>query len=215
MASSTEAFSIWLNSPKVTANNSIAPYYWMYSYRTTLEAASYFKMNNDLKREVQKIALKAFFQHMEFRYDKQLEKKGWIIGGDGSKELHDSCQLLDGLATIKHLYLSRSEAPIIASQLRQALEAFHNAHYGKSYQLTLKLEKNTPRASHDLHQKINFLKKRIDKRFQVHLEDIQQIHQENPHDGLHHLKQVKLHFEGHPKMAHVSKLISDWEKNLP
>ena len=145
--------------PKGHGKYSIAPYYWMYSYRTTLEAASYFKMNNDLKREVQKIALKAFFQHMEFRYDKQLEKKGWIIGGDGSKELHDSCQLLDGLATIKHLYLSRSEAPIIAPQLLQALEAFHNAHYGKSYQLALKLEKNTPRASHDLHKKINLLKK--------------------------------------------------------
>jgi len=88
---------------------SIAPWMWMHSYRTTLEAAQHLQGHPELKVAVQQDALRAFFKHMEFRHEPILGEKAWIIGGDNTKELHDSCQLLDGLNTLRGLFGSRVE----------------------------------------------------------------------------------------------------------
>jgi S1-C subfamily serine protease len=182
---------------------SIAPWFWMYSYRTTLEAADYLTVDDKLKEEVRRTALKALFKHMEFRYERKLEGVGWIVGGDTSKELHDSCQTLDGLATMKHLLGERlkwsKETP------KEAVQAFRETRYGEAYKL-IKGMKNAEAQK---------MKDAIGERFSKRLKELKEIHQRNAHDGLHHLRGTMPHFAGLPGLSGLKKLAVEWEAKLP
>ncbi len=182
---------------------SIAPYFWMYSYRTTLEAADYLTANDDLKERVRRIALKAFFKHMEFRYEEVLGEKGWIIGIDHSKELHDSCQLLDGLATMKHLYQPRLK--ITQPEPKQALDKFNATQYGEAYRMTRAIAQEGGELSEALAREIKLLQDAIANRFDARLADVKAIQKENSADGLYHLEQMKKHFQGYPRLTSVSR----------
>ncbi len=187
---------------------SIAPYFWMYSYRTTLEAAAYLTVNDELQEAVRRMSLKAFFQHMRFYYEPQLQAKGWIIGDDKNKELHDSCQLLDALATIKHLYRPRLEVenPVFG----KALEAFHLARYGDAHQLIRTL------ADEDRnHAEARLIEKAIADRYRVRVAELEAIHRGYPRDALRYLEETKPRFRGHPKFSRLESLAAEWSRTLP
>ena len=190
--------------PKDHADFSLAPWCWMYSYRTTLDAADYLTINDKLKEEVRRISLNAFFKHMKFYNEPKLGEKGWIIGGDLDKELHDSCQLLDGLATMKHLYQPRVK--ISSPELKSVMERFNAADYGKAYGLLQEQE-----ATSKAHQIATAIK----KRFNARLKDIEAIHVEYPVDGLRHLEGMKADFAGYPELSRIERLATQWRKELP
>ena len=190
--------------PSGHADFSIAPWFWMYSYRTTLEAADYLTTNDQLREKVRRIALNAFFKHMKFYFEPKLGAEGYIIGGDLTKELHDSCQMLDGLATLKHLYQPRIH--IDSPELAKAHHHFQNSEYGQAY---------TALQSNRTHPNAQKLSATIQGRFESRLEDIRKIHSEYPLDGLNHLDEMKTLFAGHPGLAQVEKLEAQWRKNQP
>lgn len=196
--------------PKAHGKLGIAPWFWMYAYRTTLEAADYLTINDELKEEVRRIALKAFFKHMEFRYEEKLEGKGWIIGNDLDKELHDSCQLLDGLATMKHLYRPRVEVKQRA--LQEAMKKFYATKYGEAYGLIQALTGKGKALDKALAAEMKLVRDAIQDRFAVRLNEVKAIKRENPYDAMHHLKLMKPHFQGYPPLAEVDKLLSAWKK---
>lgn len=188
--------------PKGHSTYSIAPYFWMYSYRTTLEAADYLTTNDDLKERVRRISLKAFFKHMEFRFARELGEKGWILGQDGSKELHDSCQLLDGLATMKHLY--RPALKISHPALSEAMKEFYATRYGAAHGLLRALAKDEGQSGQTLTRQAKLVEDAIQDRFETRLADVKLIHEENPYDGQFHLEQMQTHFEGYPRLKEIS-----------
>ncbi|MEM7393132.1 MAG: hypothetical protein AAF492_12375, partial [Verrucomicrobiota bacterium] len=141
--------------PSGHADFSLAPWCWMYSYRTTLEAAEMLANNDPLKAQVQRIALNAFFQHMRFYHEPKLGEQGWIIGGDLSKELHDSCQLLDGLATMKHLFQPRLK--IASPEWQDVMGAFNRSAYGQAHRRLQQKE-----STHERRQIAAAIKKRFD-----------------------------------------------------
>ncbi|MDP6545509.1 MAG: PDZ domain-containing protein [Phycisphaerae bacterium] len=196
--------------PKSHGKLSIAPWFWMYAYRTTIEAADYLKINDTLREEVRRNALKAFFKHMEFRYEEKLGAEGWIIGGDLTKELHDSCQLLDALATMKHLYQPRPKVKHRA--LLEAMKRFHATKYGQAHGLIRKLAPKGQSSDKTLAAEIKLALDAIQDRFDTRLNDVKKIKQGNPYDGMHHLKLMKPHFEGHPDLAQTDKLHATWLK---
>ena len=199
--------------PRDHADYSIAPWFWMYSYRTTLEAADYLKINDRLKEEVRRISLKAFFKHMEFRYEPKLEGVGWIIGGDLDKELHDSCQLLDGLATMKHLYRPRLEATQAA--LQEAMKLFYATRYGEAYSLIQKMVAAGKAKDRAVAAEAKMVRDAIKDRFDTRLREVKKIHRQNPFDGLHHLKAMRPHFLGYPGLDEVGQLATEWKQRLP
>ena len=190
--------------PQDHADFSLAPWCWMYSYRTTLEAAEYLTINEELREKVRRICLNAFFKHMKFYYEPKLGEKGWIIGGDLDKELHDSCQLLDGLATMKHLYLPRLE--IASQELQKVMESFNATTYGEAYGL-LQERKATPEARQ--------IAAAIRNRFNARLTDIKAIHAKYPVDAIRYLEAMKENFAGYPGLAKAEKLAVRWRKELP
>jgi len=192
---------------------SIAPWFWMYAHRTTLEAAAYLTVDDELREEVRRIGLKAFFTHMEFRYEPKLGTKGWIIGGDLDKELHDSCQLLDGLATMKHVFRPRPE--VTHPALAPALKAFLAMRYGKAYALANKLPGPQLQRDAVLSAQAKLLRRAIAERFATRLADVTAIYHENPYDGLHHLKAMRPHFIGYPRSVEMAKRLSAWQEGLP
>lgn len=196
--------------PKDHGKLGIAPWFWMYAYRTTLEAADYLTINDGLREDVRRNALKAFFMHMEFRYEEKLGAKGWIIGGDLDKELHDSCQLLDGLATMSHLYRPRIEVKHRA--LQEAMKKFHATRYGDAYVLIQALAGKGKAPEPGLATDMKLVRDAIQDRFASRLNDVQAIKRENPYDAMHHLKLMKPHFQGYPGLADAEKLLSAWKK---
>ncbi len=199
--------------PRDHADYSIAPWFWMYSYRTTLEAADYLTINDELREEVRRTALKAFFQHMEFRYEPKLEGIGWIIGGDLDKELHDSCQLLDGLATMKHLY--RPRLAVDQAALQKVMKPFLETRYGEAYRLIQEMiatgKTKDPEVAVEVERILAAIKDRFDRR----LADVKEIHRQNPFDGVYHLESMKRHFQGYPAMAEAEQLAKRWRQQLP
>ena len=174
--------------PKGHADFSIAPWFWMYSYRTTLDAADYLTIDDDLQEKVRRTGLNAFFKHMKFYFEPKLGAKGWIIVGDLSKELHDSCQMLDGLATLKHLY--------------QNTKVLDSADFGKIFrQLEGKEDKQTLSV--------------IETRFNERLAEIKTIHQKWPLDALRYLEEMKGHFGGYPRLKELEKLKAKWRRESP
>jgi len=196
--------------PKGHGKLSIAPWFWMYAYRTTVEAADYLKINDTLREKVRRNALKAFFKHMEFRYEEKLGAEGWIIGGDLTKELHDSCQLLDALATMKHLCQPRLKVKHRA--LLEAMKRFHATKYGQAYGLIRKLAPKGQSSDKTLAAEIKLAMDAIQDRFDARLNDVKKIKQVNPYDGMYHLRLMKLHFEGYPDLAQTDKLHAAWLK---
>ncbi len=194
--------------PKGHADLGIAPWFWMYGYRTTLEAADYLTINDNLQERVRRNALKAFFRHMEFRYEEKFEGEAWIIGNDLSKELHDSCQLMDGLATMKHLYRPRLEVKHPA--LAEAMKEFHATKYGEAYALTETLaEKGKAPAA-----EIKRIRDAVKDRFTTRLDEVKVIHREYPRDAVRYLEETKPHFRGYPGLDEVGRLLADWRKRL-
>ena len=196
--------------PKGHGKLGIAPWFWMYAYRTTLEAADYLTINDKLKEKVRHNALKAFFKHMEFRYEEKLEAKGWIIGGDLDKELHDSCQLLDSLATMKHLFRPRIEVKHRA--LQEAMKKFYATRYGDAYGLIQALAGKGKAPDKALAAERKLVRDAIQDRFAARLNDVKAIERENPYDAMHHLTLMTPHFQGYPGLADVEKLLSAWKK---
>jgi len=196
--------------PKSHSTYSIAPWYWMYAYRTTLEAADYLTINDELREKVRRNALKAFFKHMEFRYEEKLGAEGWIIGGDLDKELHDSCQLLDGLATMKHLY--RPRIKVKQRALQGAMKKFYATRYGDAYGLIQVLAGKGKALDKVLAAEMKLVRDAIQDRFAARLNEVKAIERENPYDGMHHLKLMRPHFQGYPPLAEADKLLSAWKK---
>jgi len=194
--------------PKGHGKLSIAPWFWMYAYRTTVEAADYLKINDKLREKVRRNALKAFFKHMEFRYEEKLGAEGWIIGGDLTKELHDSCQLLDALATMKHLYRSRPRVKHRA--LQAAMKKFYETKYGQACVLIGKLVPKGQTTDKILSTEIKLVLDAIQDRFDARLNDVKKIVRDNPYDAMHHLKLMKPHFEGYPALGQIDKLHAAW-----
>lgn len=190
--------------PSGHADFSIAPWFWMYSYRTTLEAADYLTINEELKEEVRRTSLNAFFKHMKFYFEPKLGASGWIIGGDLSKELHDSCQMLDGLATLKHLYQPRLKSS--SPELIEVREHFAASEYGEVFTL-LQKQKVTGETK--------LLSEAIQSRFNNRLNEIKSIHQKYPLDGLRYLEGMKENFSGYPKLLELEKLEKQWRKDRP
>jgi len=191
---------------------SIAPWYWPYSYLSTLQAAQYLKIDDALQLRLQKISLKAYFQYTKFTFEKDMGKDGWHIGYYPKKELLRVCMLLDGLATIKHLY--RPIVSVEHTALKEAMAAFKAAHYGKAYvalQSALDAEKQP---SADLKKQTAVLLTAIDNRFTSRLNEIKAIHQKFPRDALGYLKAMSPDFEGYVKTNELTKLIKVWEKGL-
>ncbi len=199
--------------PRDHADYSIAPWFWMYSYRTTLEAADYLTINDELKEEVRRTALKAFFKHMEFRYEPKLEAVGWIIGGDLDKELHDSCQLLDGLATMKHLYRPRLE--VAQPALQEAMKPFYETRYGEAYKLIREMIAAGKTKDREVAAEVERVLAAIKDRFDTRLAEVKNIHRQNPFDGVYHLESMKRHFQGYPGMSEAEKLAKQWRQRLP
>ena len=193
-----------VKSPSNHADFSIAPWFWMYSYRTTLEAADYLTSNDALREQVRRIALNAFFKHMKFYFEPKLGAEGYIIGGDLTKELHDSCQMLDGLATLKHLYQPRIQ--IDSPELDKAYQHFQASEYGQAFTV-LQDYRTQPNA-----QKLSAV---IQELFKSRLKDIRNIHSEFPLDGLKHLEEMKTIFAGHPGLSQVRELEAQWRKDQP
>jgi hypothetical protein len=188
---------------------SIAPWFWVYSYRTTLEAADYLESNDALKAEVQKTALRAIFKHMIYRHEPKLGEKGWIIGGDLSKELHDTCQLLDGLATMKPIFGPRM---VFASpELSDAAEAFHATRYGAAFEKLKTIPIQNQQARSEAKRMLNV----IDTRLTSRIQEIQAIHKQYPYDGLECIQAMRAHFEGHPSLAQVDAISARWRATLP
>jgi hypothetical protein len=196
----------------------------MYSYRTTLEAADYLTINNELKNQVRRIALKAFFKHMEFRYEPKLGAVGWIIGGDLDKELHDSCQLLDGLATMKHLHRPRVE--VTQPALQEAIKPFYETRYGEAYSLIQKMASEDSVGPRSVKARsfaerkatmaeVDRILAAIKDRFDTRLTEVKGIHRQNPFDGVYHLEAMKRYFEGYPGMSQVEELAELWRQQLP
>lgn len=198
--------------PKGHGKLSIAPWFWMYAYRTTLEAANYLTTDKVLQEKVRRNALKAFFKHMEFRFEPQLDGQGWIIGHDLSKELHDSCQLLDGLATMKHLWHARLKCA--RPEMAPVIELFYKADYGRAFAAAKKV-RAAGGGSDALKREIELVLAAIKERFDSRLAEVKAIHGENPFDGLFHLRAMEAHFQGLPEMATVTALAEEWERNLP
>ncbi|MFT5127261.1 MAG: hypothetical protein ACI8W8_000862 [Rhodothermales bacterium] len=192
--------------PKNHADYGIAPWCWMYSYRTTLEAADYLKINDELKEDVRRIALNAFFGHMEFRFEPQLGAVGWIIGADMSKELHDSCQLLDGLATMKQLFRPRLE--ISSSSLQPTMKSFYRRKYGQAHTQIQELAASilTP----DTAAEIQRIRDAIKDRFDTRLAAINEIHREYPRDAFQYLAAMKPYFQGYSGLAMADALAAEW-----
>ena len=192
--------------PKGHGKLGIAPWFWMYAYRTTLEAADYLTVNDALQEKVRRNALKAFFEHMEFRYEEKLGAEGWIIGVDLDKELHDSCQLLDGLATMKHLYKPRLK--IKHPALQAVMKQFNATKYGEAHKLidALAAKDQAPAAE------IKLIRDAIKDRFDARLDEVKAIQKVNPYDGMHHLKLMKSHFEGYLPLAETEKLLAAWKE---
>ena len=177
--------------PKGHADFSIAPWFWMYSYRTTLEAADYLAIDDELQEQVRRTGLNAFFKHMKFYFEPKLGATGWIIGGDISKELHDSCQMLDGLATLKHLF--------------QKERILDSADFGKVYR---GLEGKEAR---EKEQVLSV----IESRFNDRLVEIKTIHKTWPLDALRYLDEMKAFFGGFPRLEELEKLEAKWRKESP
>lgn len=192
--------------PKGHGKLGIAPWFWMYAYRTTLEAADYLTIDDQLKGKVRRNALKAFFKHMEFRYEEKLGAAGWIIGGDLDKELHDSCQLLDGLATMKHLYRPRVEVKHRA--LQAAMKKFHATKYGEAYALIQALVGKDKALAAER----KLVLAAIQDRFTSRLRDVRAIERENPYDAMYYLTLMKPHFQGYPRLVEVDKQLAAWKK---
>jgi S1-C subfamily serine protease len=190
--------------PKGHGKLSIAPWFWMYAYRTTVEAADYLTINDALREKVRRNAMNAFFKHAEFRYEEKLGAEGWIIGGDLTKELHDTCQMLDALATMKHLYKQRLKVKHPA--LGEVMKQFNATKYGAAHVLARSLAGKAPAAE------IKLIQDAIADRFASRLGDIKAICTENPYDAMHHLKQMKTHFAGYEPLAQTDKLAAAWLK---
>jgi len=188
----------------------IAPWFWMYGYRTTLEAADYLTINDDLQEQVRRNALKAFFKHMEFRYEEKFGGEAWIIGNDLSKELHDSCQLLDGLATMKQLY--RPLLQVKHPALAEAMEKFHATRYGEAYVLIGELAAKSKSRDSALAAEIKRVRDAIQDRFTTRLGEVKAIHPEYPGDAVRYLGSMKSHFQGYPGLAELGKLLADWKE---
>ena len=199
--------------PKGHGKLGIAPWFWMYAHRTTLEAADYLKIDDPLREEVRRTSLKAFFKHMEFRHEPKLEGVGWIIGDDLDKELHDSCQLLDGLATMKHLYRPRVE--VTQAALQEAMELFYATKYGEAYSLLQKLVAEGKAKEPAAAAEVKRVRDAIKDRFETRLREVKQIHRQNPFDGLHHLQAMRRHFQGYPGLGEVEQLATEWKRRLP
>lgn|GEM_PF-5425716 len=161
---------------------------------------------------LQKIALKAYFQYTEYTFEKDMGKDGWHIGYYPKKELLRVCLLLDGLATIKHLYRPRITAE--HPSLKEAMEMFKANQYGKAYSLLQSLDAREKGAGADLKAQIDGLQKAIDDRFTSRLDEIKAIHQKFPRDARDYLKAMKPDFDGYSKSDELVKLIAEWEKKL-
>jgi len=185
----------------------------MYSYRTTLEAADYLTINDELREEVRRTALKAFFKHMEFRYEPKLEGIGWIIGGDPDKELHDSCQLLDGLATMKHIY--RPRLAVGQAALQKVMKPFYETKYGEAYRLIQEMIATGKTKDREVAAEVERILAAIKDRFDTRLADVKEIHQQSPFDGVYHLESMKRYFQGYPAMAEAETLAKQWRQRLP
>jgi S1-C subfamily serine protease len=188
---------------------SIAPWYWPYSYLSTLQAAQYLTIDDALKLRLQKIALKAYFQYTEYTFEKDMGKDGWHIGYYPKKELLRVCLLLDGLATIKHLYRPRITAE--HPSLKEAMAMFKANQYGKAHSLLQSLGAGT---GADLQAQIDRLRMAIDDRFTSRLDEIKAIQKKFPRNALDYLKAMKPDFDGYSKSDELAKLITEWEKNL-
>ncbi|MDP6525447.1 MAG: hypothetical protein QGH15_14610 [Kiritimatiellia bacterium] len=190
--------------PQDHADYSLAPWCWMYSYRTALEAADYLAINDKLKEKVRRISMNAFFRHMKFYHEPKLGEQGWIIGGDLNKELHDSCRLLDGLATMKHLYQPRLN--ISSPELQDVMKLFNATAYGEAYNLLCRKK---------ITQQVTQITVAVKSRFDSRMKDIQGIHAEFPVDGIRHLERMKKHFAGYPGLSRANQLTAQWRKELP
>jgi len=187
---------------------SIAPWYWPYSYWTTLEAAAYLTVDDDLQRRVQETALKAFFQYVEYKHLDDLGAKGYMIGYYPKKQLLRVCLMLDSLATVKHLYSPRVTAS--HPTLKQVMTAFNETKYGNASVALGEIEKQNRPLQPDLKEAIEKVRKAIHKRFDDRLDDVKEIHQHFSADGLRHLKAMKKQFKGFSGLSETNALETEW-----
>ncbi len=184
---------------------SIAPWYLPYSYMTALQAADYLAIDDQLKHEVQRAALKTYFKYSRWEHVEDLQGEGWRIGYYPKKELLRPCLLLDGLATIKHLY--RPQITVQHTALKEAMSEFNATNYGKAFLLLQIAAEQNKDADEELSAEIESLRKAINDRYERRLAEIRQIHNKFPRDALRYLEETRPHFAGYPHTAELDDLL--------
>lgn len=190
---------------------SVAPWYWPYSYWTTLEAAAYLNVDDALKRRVQETALKAYFQYAEYKYLDDLEAEGYMIGYYPRKQLLRICMLLDGLATMKNLY--RPMVVVREDELKQVMAKFNATQYGEASAMLIALQRKRASSTPSLKSAMETVSKAIEKRFDDRLRGVKEIHSKYPQDGLRHLREMKAHFIGYSRVSEIDVLEMEWAAN--
>ena len=190
---------------------SIAPWYWRYSYLTTLEAANSYENDDQLRDRIQALALKAYFQTT--RYEERVRDMGgpgWRRTVYDKKELLDTCLMLDGLAQIKHLYVDGSGVAFDHPRLADAAEHFRRARYGEAWALLDRLDADA--GNGELARQAQAMRGLIEKRFKARWEEVQAIHKTFPRDGARHAEAMQPHFKGMPAMLEAQRKSRHWGK---
>ena len=184
----------------------IAPWSLPYAYRTALEAARHLTEDDELRGAVQRSALKLYFQYAREEYVEDLGGEGWFIGYYKKKAMLRPCLVLDGLATMKHLY--RPDITVGHPALRPALAEFRAARYGAAHRLLETAETKGADDDKALGADIRTLREAVEARYGARLRELREILERFPEDAREYLEQTLPHFEGHPKAREMANSLA-------
>ena len=139
--------------------------------------------------------------------------KGWMIGYDPKKELLRPCLLLDGLATIKHLY--RPKIEVHHPALKAAVAKFNATEYGDAFVQLKAIEDRSDASDTKLASEIEVVRNAIKDRYTARLNEIKEIHKKYHRDAIRYLEEMRPNFVDHPRVSEIDDLLTSWKAALP